>query len=156
MFVWVESRAKEPIVPLDLFRNRTYSVSILAAFLASFGFFGAIIFLPRWYQVVNGSTATESGYQLLPLLGGLILGSILSGQFVSRTGRYKWLTVAALSLLTGSLLLMTSLHADTPTADAVGLAVPRRPGHRPDDGRVHDHRPELGARGRSSVRRQAT
>ncbi len=114
LFVWVESRAKEPIMPLDLFRNRTYSVSILAAFLASFGFFGAIIFLPRWYQVVNGSTATESGYQLLPLLAGLILGSILSGQFVSRTGRYKWLTVAALVLLAGSLLLMTGLHADTP------------------------------------------
>jgi len=114
VFVWVESRAKEPIMPLDLFRNRTYSVSILAAFLASFGFFGAIIFLPRWYQVVNGSTATESGYQLLPLLGGLILGSILSGQFVSRTGRYKWLTVGALVLLSGSLLLMTGLHADTP------------------------------------------
>lgn len=113
LFVWVESRAKEPIMPLDLFRNRTYSVSIIAAFLASFGFFGAIIFLPRWYQVVNGSTATESGYQLLPLLGGLILGSILSGQWVSRTGRYKWLTVGALLLLAGSLLLMTNLRADT-------------------------------------------
>jgi EmrB/QacA subfamily drug resistance transporter len=113
LFVWVESRAKEPIMPLDLFRNRTYSISILSAFLASFGFFGAIIFLPRWYQVVNGSTATESGYQLLPLLGGLILGSILSGQWVSRTGRYKWLTVGALILLAGSLLLMTNLRADT-------------------------------------------
>jgi EmrB/QacA subfamily drug resistance transporter len=115
VFIWIESRAKEPIVPLDLFRNRTYSVSLLAGALASFGFFGAIIFLPRWYQVVNGSSATESGYQLLPLLAGLILGSVISGQIVSRTGRYKWLTVAAMSLLTVALLLMTNLRADTPT-----------------------------------------
>ena len=114
VFLWVESRAAEPIVPLDLFSNRTYSISMLAAFLASFGFFGAIIFLPRWYQVVNGSSATESGYQLLPLLGGLILSSIISGQLVSRTGRYKWLTVAALATLAGALLLLTSLRADTP------------------------------------------
>jgi EmrB/QacA subfamily drug resistance transporter len=114
VFVWVESRAAEPIMPLDLFRNRTYSVSLLAAFLASFGFFGAIIFLPRWYQVVNGSTATASGYQLLPLLAGLIGGSIVSGQIVSRTGRYKWMTVIALITLSGALLLMTNLRADTP------------------------------------------
>ena len=114
VFVWVESRAREPIVPLGLFRNRTYSVSILAGALASFGFFGAIIFLPRWYQVVNGSTATESGYQLLPLLAGLILSSVVSGQIVSRTGRYKWLAVASLFTLTGGLLLMTNLDANTP------------------------------------------
>jgi MFS family permease len=114
VFIWVESRAKEPIIPLDLFRNRTYSISMIAAFLASFGFFGAIIFLPRWYQVVNGSSATESGYQLLPLLAGLILGSILSGQIVSRTGRYKWMTVAAMATLAGALFLMTNLRADTP------------------------------------------
>jgi MFS family permease len=82
--------------------------------MASFGFFGAIIFLPRWYQVVNGSTATESGYQLLPLLAGLITGSIISGQIVSRTGRYKWLTVSALGLLALGLLLLTNLRADTP------------------------------------------
>jgi EmrB/QacA subfamily drug resistance transporter len=115
VFLFVERRAKEPIVPLDLFRNRTYSISILATFLASFGFFGAIIFLPRWYQIVAGSSATESGYQLLPLLAGLILGSILSGQYVSRTGRYKWLTVIALFTVTGGLYLMTNLRADTPT-----------------------------------------
>ena len=85
-----------------------------AAFLASFGFFGAIIFLPRWYQVVAGSSATESGYQLLPLLGGLILSSIVSGQVVSRMGRYKWITVGALVTLALGLALMTQLRADTP------------------------------------------
>jgi EmrB/QacA subfamily drug resistance transporter len=114
LFLWIETRAAEPIVPLGLFRNRTYAISIIATFLASFGFFGAVLFLPLWYQVVNGSTATESGYQLLPLLGGLIISSIASGQIVSRTGRYKWLTVGALVILSVGLLLLTNLRAETP------------------------------------------
>jgi EmrB/QacA subfamily drug resistance transporter len=114
VFIWVESRAAEPIVPLGLFRNRTYSVSMVATFLASFGFFGAILFLPLWYQVVEGSTATSSGYQLLPLLAGLIISSIVSGQIVSRTGRYKWLTVISLAVVGIGMLLMTNLRADTP------------------------------------------
>ena len=113
LFLWIETRAAEPIVPLGLFRNRTYAISIVATFLASFGFFGAVLFLPLWYQVVNGSTATESGYQLLPLLGGLIISSIASGQIVSRTGRYKWLTVGALVVLSIGLLLLTNLRAET-------------------------------------------
>ena len=114
LFLLIETRAAEPIVPLQLFRNRTYAISIVATFLASFGFFGAVLFLPLWYQVVNGSTATESGYQLLPLLGGLIISSIASGQIVSRSGRYKWLTVGALVVLSIGLLLLTNLRAETP------------------------------------------
>ncbi|HUP82868.1 MAG TPA: MDR family MFS transporter [Candidatus Limnocylindria bacterium] len=113
LFLWIETRATEPIVPLGLFRNRTYAVSIVATFLASFGFFGAVLFLPLWYQVVNGSTATASGYQLLPLLAGLIISSIASGQIVSRTGRYKWLTIGSLVVLSIGLLLLTNLRAET-------------------------------------------
>ncbi|HEY5488222.1 MAG TPA: MDR family MFS transporter [Candidatus Limnocylindrales bacterium] len=114
LFLWIESRAPEPIVPLGLFRNRTYSASMIAVFLASFGFFGAIVFLPLWYQVVQGASATSSGYQLLPLLAGLILTSIVSGQIVSRTGRYKWLTTGAMVVISIGLLLMSGLHANTP------------------------------------------
>jgi EmrB/QacA subfamily drug resistance transporter len=113
-FVWVEWRAPEPIVPLDLFRIRSYTVSMIAVFLASFGFFGAIIFLPLWYQAVQGASATASGYQLLPLLAGLILSSIVSGYLVSRTGRYKWLTVGALLVVSLGMLLMTNIRTDTP------------------------------------------
>ena len=65
-FVFVESRAREPIVPLDLFRNRSFTVSVAAFFLAMFGFFATVVFLPRWFQVVGGSSATISGYQMLP------------------------------------------------------------------------------------------
>jgi len=116
LFVWVESRAKEPMIPLHLFRIRSFAISMIAVFTAMFGFFGAVVFLPLWYQVVQGASATTSGYKLLPFLGGLILSSIVSGQIVSRTGRYKWLAVAALALAAVGVLLMTNLRADTPDA----------------------------------------
>ncbi len=113
VFIWIESRAVDPIVPLSLFRIRTFSISVAAMFLAGFGFFGAIIFLPRWFQVVAGASATESGYSILPLLFGLIFGAVASGQIVARTGRYKWLTFGSLLMLALGLFLMTNLHADT-------------------------------------------
>src|SRR5688500_2088597 len=112
-FVWAESRAKEPIVPLGLFRIRAFTASVLAIFLAAMGFFAAIVFLPRWYQVVAGSSATESGYQILPLLGGLIISAIISGQVVARTGRYKALILGALVVLAGGLCMLTNLRPDT-------------------------------------------
>ena len=114
LFVWVESRAKEPMIPLHLFRIRSFTVSMIAVFTAMFGFFGAVVFLPLWYQVVQGASPTASGYKLLPFLGGLIFSSIVSGQVVSRTGRYKWLAVGALALAAVGVLLMTNLRADTP------------------------------------------
>lgn len=113
-FLVVEARGREPIVPLSLFRERTFTISVIAVFLASFGFLAAVVFLPRWFQVVNGSSATESGYQILPLLGGLIISATASGQIVSRTGRYKLLAVGALLMMAAGLLLLTNLRADTP------------------------------------------
>jgi EmrB/QacA subfamily drug resistance transporter len=113
VFLFVESRAKEPIVPLDLWRNRTYASSIVSTFLLSFGFFGAIIFLPRWFQFVKGVSATESGYQTLPLLFGLILSSIISGQIVARTGRYRLMMLASIAIMAVGLFLATNIRANT-------------------------------------------
>jgi MFS family permease len=113
VFVWVESRAKEPILPLGLFRIRAFTASVFAMFFAAMGFFAAIVFMPRWYQVVQGSSATESGYQILPLLGGLIISAILSGQVVARTGRYKELIFVALLFLALGLFLLTNLRTET-------------------------------------------
>jgi EmrB/QacA subfamily drug resistance transporter len=113
-FVWAESRAREPIVPLRLFRIRTFTASVIAMFMAAMGFFAAVVFLPRWFQVVAGSSATESGYQILPLLGGLIVSAIGAGQLVARTGRYKALIIGALILLAFGLFLLTSIRPDTP------------------------------------------
>jgi EmrB/QacA subfamily drug resistance transporter len=113
LFVWIESRVPEPIVPLSLFRIRTFTVSVAAMFLAAFGFFTAVIFLPRWFQTVAGASATESGYNILPLLAGLIVSAIASGQIVARVGRYKILIFSSLVLLALGLYLLTNLHADT-------------------------------------------
>jgi EmrB/QacA subfamily drug resistance transporter len=101
------------IVPLDLFRNRTYAASMVSTFFAAFAFFGAIIFLPRWFQIVQGYSPTWSGLAALPLMVGLIGSSIGSGLIVARTGRYKWLMVGAIVLMGISTALMTQLRADT-------------------------------------------
>ena len=114
LFILAESRAKEPIVPLDLWRNRTYSASMVSTFFAAFAFFGAIVFLPRWFQVVESFSPTNSGLAALPLMVGLIASSIGSGFLVSRTGRYKWLLVGAIALMGFATLLMTQLTKDTP------------------------------------------
>jgi EmrB/QacA subfamily drug resistance transporter len=113
-FVWVETRARDPILHLGLFTNRTFSASVVATALVSFGFFGGIIFVPLWFQRVLGSSATESGYQILPMMAGLMIGSIGSGQIVSRTGRYKWLMVGGMLVAAVGLLLLTQISATTP------------------------------------------
>ena len=114
VFIWIESRAADPIVPLGLFRIRNFSVSVTAMFFAAFGFFGAVIFLPRWLQTVGGASATISGYNLLPLVGGLIVSATMSGQIVARTGKYKILMLVSLVMLAVGLVLMTNLTAETP------------------------------------------
>jgi EmrB/QacA subfamily drug resistance transporter len=113
VFVLIESRAKDPILHLGLFRNRTFTASVVATGLISFGFFGGIIFIPRWFQFVLGSSATESGYQILPMMLGLMTASIGSGQIVARTGRYKWLLVVAMVIAAVGIFLVTQIHAET-------------------------------------------
>src|SRR5438309_4811312 len=114
IFVWVESRASEPIVPLGLFRTRSFTISVIAMFFASLAFFAPVVFLPRWFQVVGGASATQSGYQILALLGGLIISAMASGQIVARTGRYKFLALGAAVTLGIGLFLLSNLRADTP------------------------------------------
>jgi EmrB/QacA subfamily drug resistance transporter len=116
VFIWIESRAADPIVPLGLFRLPTFSISVAAMFFAGFGFLTGIVFLPRWFQAVAGASATESGYNILPLLAGLIFSAIAAGQIVARVGRYKWLMFGSLLLLAVSLYLMTNLRTETDRA----------------------------------------
>lgn len=113
VFVWWESRAVDPIIRLQLFRNRTVTISIASMFLAAFGFFGAIVFLPQWFQVVRGMGATESGLNLLPLVFALIVGATISGQVAARTARYKEIIFGAMAVLAVGLLLLTNLRAET-------------------------------------------
>ena len=111
VFLFAESRAKEPIIPLDLFKERDYAVSMAAVFAFGIAMFAAVIFMPRFYQTVRGISATASGYYIWPLLVGLMGGSIGTGILISRIGRYKWLmTGGAVVMLIGG-FLMTHLTA---------------------------------------------
>jgi EmrB/QacA subfamily drug resistance transporter len=112
-FVVAEARAKDPMIPLDLFRNRTFAVSAVATFFAVFGFSILIIFLPLWFQIVKGESTTASGYLLFPFLLGLIFSSVAAGQIVSRTGRYKVLLAVGLVFMGVGVFLFQNLRADT-------------------------------------------
>src|SRR5438309_5884913 len=114
LFVWIEARTGDPIVPIELFRNRSFTLSVIAMFMASMAFFAPVVFLPRWFQVVGGASATQSGYQILALLGGLIISAIVSGQIVARTRRFKPPALGAGALLAIGLFLLSNLRADTP------------------------------------------
>jgi EmrB/QacA subfamily drug resistance transporter len=114
LFLFIESRAADPIVPLSLFRSRTFTISVASMFLAAFGFFAGIIFLPRYFIVVQGASATESGYSLLPMLLALIVSATLSGQIVARTHHYTLLILGSMLTLGLGCFLMTNLTADTP------------------------------------------
>ena len=111
--VIVEFRVPEPIVPVRLFRVRTFAVSVIAMFVVAMAFFTPIVFLPRWFQFVSGASATQSGYQILALIAGLIVSATASGQIVARTGRYKLVVLVAAALLSLGLFLLSGLRSDT-------------------------------------------
>jgi EmrB/QacA subfamily drug resistance transporter len=111
VFLFFEARAKEPILPLDLFKRRDYAVSMAAVFVFGVAMFAAVIFMPRFYQTVRGISATASGYYIWPLLVGLMGGSIGTGQIISRVGRYKWLMVGGAAVLLIGGFLLTHLTA---------------------------------------------
>ncbi|TMD93079.1 MAG: MFS transporter, partial [Chloroflexi bacterium] len=111
VFLFAEARTKEPIIPLDLFRERDYAVSMAAVFAFGIAMFAAVIFMPRFYQTVRGVSATASGYYIWPLLVGLMGGSIGTGLLISRLGRYKWLMVGGAVVMVVGGFLMTHLTA---------------------------------------------
>jgi EmrB/QacA subfamily drug resistance transporter len=114
LFVAIELRAREPIIPMKLFRNEIFAVGNAYGFLAGVVMFGAIIFLPVYLQAVKGMTPTESGLAFLPAVAGIFGTSIPAGILISKTGRYKIFPIIGAVLLTLSLLGLSRLHADTP------------------------------------------
>jgi EmrB/QacA subfamily drug resistance transporter len=113
VFVFVERRATEPVLPLHLFSNRAFSVTSVVGFIIGFAMFGAITYLPVFFQVVHGESPTASGLQLLPLLVGMILFSTVSGVAITRTGRYRIFPIVGTALLTGGLLLLAQVGVST-------------------------------------------
>jgi len=122
LFVWIESRAAEPILPLHLFRNPIFRVGNAFGFLSGMVLFGTIIFLPLYLQAVKGFSPTESGLALLPAVIGIFSTSISAGQMISRTGRYKIYPVIGAAILVFAMLALTQLKATTPYWQ-VGIAV---------------------------------
>lgn len=114
-FIFAESRAAEPILDLQLFKNRIFSVSAIALFMTGMGMFGAIIFIPLFMQGVLGVSATASGSLLTPMMLALIVGSAVSGQLISRLGRYKILALVGLAIMTVGLLLLGRMPLDATT-----------------------------------------
>jgi EmrB/QacA subfamily drug resistance transporter len=112
-FVFVERRAVEPVLPLHLFSNRGFSVTSVVGFIVGFAMFGAITYLPVFFQIVHGESPTVSGLQLLPLLVGLIIFSTGSGLVISRTGRYRAFPIAGTGLITIGILLLSQVGVGT-------------------------------------------
>jgi EmrB/QacA subfamily drug resistance transporter len=114
LFVWVESRASEPVLPLKLFRNNTFLVVNAVGFIIGLAMFGSITFLPLYLQIAKGVSPTASGLQLLPMMVGLIGASTLAGTIMSRTGHYRWLPIASSVALVAGLLLLGTMEISTP------------------------------------------
>src|SRR5580765_648256 len=94
LFVWRETQAEEPILPLSLFRSSVFSIANSMGFTIGMTLFGAIIFIPLYLQLVYGASPTSSGLRLLPLMAGLLVAAILSGRWISRVGRYRMFPIA--------------------------------------------------------------
>jgi EmrB/QacA subfamily drug resistance transporter len=123
-FVLAERRAAEPILPLHLFRLRVFSVTSVVGFIVGFGMFGAITYLPAFFQVVRGISPTLSGVYLLPMMAGLLVVSIGSGQVIARTGKYRFFPIAGTGLMTIGLFLLSRMTPSSSTLfDSLSMLV---------------------------------
>ncbi|MBW0102673.1 MDR family MFS transporter [Pseudonocardia sp. KRD291] len=113
LFVRVERRVSEPILSLELFRRPNFSAAIVLTFLTGFAMFGAVTFLPQFQQNVQGASATDSGLLLLPLMAGMLTTSLIGGQYISRTGRYRWMLVVGAVLMAAGLGLFSTMGVGT-------------------------------------------
>ncbi|MGV0795246.1 MDR family MFS transporter [Mycolicibacterium sp. XJ1819] len=114
VFVWVENRAAEPILPIRLFANPVFTVCCVLSFIVGFAMLGALTFLPTFMQFVDGVSATASGLRTLPMVGGLLLTSIGSGVIVSRSGRYKIFPIIGTTVMIAGFVLLSRMDEATP------------------------------------------
>ncbi|MBK4714891.1 MULTISPECIES: MDR family MFS transporter [Tenebrionibacter/Tenebrionicola group] len=114
-FIYEERIASEPIIPLSLFRDRSFLLCSLIGFIIGMSLFGSVTFLPLYLQVVKNATPTEAGLQLLPLMGGLLATSAASGRMISRTGRYRFFPIAGTLLAFAGMTLLTTITTHSPT-----------------------------------------
>jgi len=112
-FVYVESRVPEPILPLSLFRNRTFAVTSAVGFIVGLALFGAVTYLPLYLQIAKGVSPTRSGLQLTPLMLGLLVTSVVSGQLISRWGKYRIFPIIGTAVITVGMILLSRLGVST-------------------------------------------
>jgi EmrB/QacA subfamily drug resistance transporter len=120
IFLLVERRAAEPVLPLHLFTQRTFFVSTTVGLIIGFALFGSVTYFPLFLQIVKGVSPTQSGLQMLPMMGGMLLTSIVSGQLISRTGRYKIFPIAGTAVTTAGLFLLSRLSS---TSSAMTVSI---------------------------------
>ncbi|WP_223690300.1 MDR family MFS transporter [Leifsonia poae] len=113
-FVLVERRAAEPVMPLALFKDRNFNLTTVAGLIIGVAMFGALAYLPTYLQMVTGVNATQAGLLMIPMMAALLVVSIVTGQLVSRTGRYKWLPIAGTAVVAVSLLLLSTMTPSLP------------------------------------------
>ncbi|MFJ5709234.1 MFS transporter [Streptomyces sp. NPDC093105] len=114
LFLVVEHRAPEPLIPLRLFRDSVFTVTSLVGAVVGIALFGAASYLPSFLQMVEGASATESGLLMLPLMGGIVVASVVSGQLISRTGRYKVYPLVGSALAVLGMALLSRMDIGTP------------------------------------------
>ncbi len=114
LFVFWELRAQEPILPMTLFKNRTFTLTSIIGFIVGAGMFGAIIMLPLYLQIIQGNSATEAGLKLIPLMVGILAFTISSGRMITKTGKYKKYPVVGTVLMTLGIFLMSTAGVNTP------------------------------------------
>ncbi|WP_413752353.1 MFS transporter [Streptomyces sp. R-74717] len=114
LFIVVEHRVAEPIIPLRLFRDSIFNVTAVVGAVVGVALFGAASYLPTFLQMVDGATATESGLLMLPMMGGIVGASVVSGQLISRTGRYRVYPILGSAVSVAGMWLLSRLETDTP------------------------------------------
>ncbi|MFF3492780.1 MFS transporter [Streptomyces sp. NPDC002795] len=124
LFLLAERFAAEPLIPLRLFRDSVFNISGLVGMVVGVALFGAASYLPTFLQMVDGASATESGLLMLPMMGGVVVASIVSGQLISHTSRYKLYPILGGALSTAGMYLLSRLEADTPRLEySIHMAV---------------------------------
>lgn len=113
LFVMVEFRASEPLIPLHLFRNRTFTLAVLGSVSIGIAMFGTSVFLAQYMQLARGASATQSGLMTIPMMLGMFVVSTLVGQLISRTGKWKRYVVTGSIALTVGLCLLSTIEYDT-------------------------------------------
>ena len=112
-FLAVERRASEPVVPLKLFSNKTFVISVVIGLIVGFALFGSVTYLPLFLQVVKGDSPTSSGLRMIPMMGGMLVSSIIAGQLISKSGRYKVFPIIGTAVMVVGLFLMSRMKPET-------------------------------------------